>query len=102
MYYAIHAYDAPDSMNKRRAVRPAHLERLKELKQQQRLLMAGPFFNQDTNNPAQGGIKGSLIIAEFSDLQTAKEWASADPYVTAGVYQTIEVHAFQPVISSTT
>lgn len=98
-YYSICAYDTPDSLEKRRAVRPAHLERLHQLEKENRLLIAGPFFHQDTQNPAEGGVKGSLIVAKFEDLVTAKAWAAADPYVTAGVYKTIDVHAYQPVFS---
>ena len=97
MYYVITGYDTAHSLEKRRSTRAAHLERLKLLKQQQRLLTAGAFFHEDTNNPAEGGIKGSVIIAEFDNLATAKEWAAADPYVTAGVYQSVEVHAFKKV-----
>ena len=92
------AFDKPDTLELRRSVRPAHLQRLTQLQQEGRLLLAGPLFNQDTNNPAEGGLKGSLIIAEFDCLATAKEWAAADPYVTAGVYETIHVHAFTPLL----
>ena len=99
MYYSIYATDKPNTLETRRSVRPAHIERLNQLHLQQRLLLAGPYFHQDTNNPAQGGVKGSLIVAQFEDLASAKEWAAADPYVTAGVYENIEVHAFNPVLS---
>ena len=97
MLYMIFATDAPDSTEKRRSVRPAHLHRLKELQDENRLVSAGPIFNEDTNNPMQGGIKGSLIIADFPCIATAREWAAADPYVTAGVYANIDIHAFKLV-----
>lgn len=97
MKYCIIATDTPDSLELRRSARAAHLTRLEELKQQGRLILAGPYFNQDTHNPAAGGIKGSLIIAEFDSLESAKEWAAADPYVIAGVYHNIEVNAFKQV-----
>ena len=96
-YYMIVATDTPNSLELRRSVRPAHLARLEELDTQNRLRCAGPYFHEDTNNPAEGGIKGSMIIAKFASLADAKEWAAADPYVTAGVYAHIDVHAFKLV-----
>jgi len=97
-YYVIVATDMPNSLELRRSVRPAHLARLEELNAQNRLQCAGPYFHEDTNNPAEGGIKGSMIIAKFASLADAKEWAAADPYVTAGVYAHIDVHAFKLVL----
>ncbi len=94
MHYAIYATDAPNSFEKRRSTRPAHLQRLNELQQQGRLILAGPLLNEDHENPAQGGFCGSLIIAEFDSIEDAKAWAAADPYVTANVYANIEIKPF--------
>ena len=97
MLYVIYATDTPNSAEKRRSVRPAHLHRLRELHAQKRLINAGPFFHEDTNNPMEGGVKGSIIIADFATIKEAQEWAAADPYVTAGVYASIDIHAFKLV-----
>jgi len=91
MYYAIIATDNPDSLEKRKASRPAHLARLKELNQQGRLMVAGPHPNVDSQEPGEAGFSGSLIIAEFESLQAAKAWAAQDPYIEAGVYQNVTV-----------
>ncbi len=91
MYYAIIATDNPDSLEKRKASRPAHLSRLKELNQQGRLMVAGPHPNVDSQEPGEAGFSGSLIIAEFESLQAAKAWAAQDPYIEAGVYQNVTV-----------
>lgn len=91
MYYAIIATDNPDSLEKRKASRSAHLARLKELNQQGRLMVAGPHPNVDSQEPGEAGFSGSLIIAEFESLQAAKAWAAQDPYIEAGVYQNVTV-----------
>lgn len=97
MHYVIYCEDRQDSMAKRRSVRPAHLKRLDTLHEQNRLLIAGPLYNQDDANPVVAGVKGSLIIADFDSLDEAKEWAAADPYVTADVYARVTVYPFKKV-----
>ena len=98
MLYAIYCEDTENSLEKRRSVRPAHLQRLNELEKQNRLLVAGPLMGGDSENPMEVGIKGSLIIAEFNDIETAKNWAAADPYVTAEVYARITVQPFKKIL----
>ena len=41
---------------------------------------------------------GSLVIAEFESLQAAQDWADADPYISAGVYQKVVVKPFKKVL----
>ena len=94
MLYVIIADDHPDSLAKRRANRPAHLARLLELQQQGRLVLAGPRPNVDSDDPGDAGFRGSLIIAEFPDLDSARTWAEADPFTVAGVYAKLTVDPF--------
>ena len=42
MLYAIISQDAADSLSKRMATRPAHVERLEQLRDEGRLILAGP------------------------------------------------------------
>ena len=98
MHYLIYAEDTPDSLEKRRSVRPAHLQRVQLLKDENRLLVAGPLLGGDDENPAVSGIKGSVIIAEFPNLEAAKAWAAADPYVTADVYANITVQPLKVIL----
>ena len=95
MHYVIYCEDVPDSVEKRRSARPAHLKRLRDLKDSNRLIVAGPLLKNDDDNTSFGGVKGSLIIAEFSNLEEAKAWAAADPYVTADVYANVTVQPFK-------
>ncbi|MFZ5502825.1 MAG: YciI family protein [Pseudomonadota bacterium] len=98
MWYAIVGEDVPNSLDKRMAARTAHLARLHTLQEQGRLLLAGPFPVADSNDPGTAGFSGSLIVAEFTSLQAAREWANADAYIAAGVYQNITVKPFKKVL----
>ena len=98
MWYAIIAEDTAGSLEKRLAARPAHLERLKVLQAEGRLLLAGPHPAIDCMDPGEAGFTGSLVIAEFDSLETAKAWADADPYQAAGVYARITVKPFRKVL----
>ncbi|WP_312680479.1 YciI family protein [Stutzerimonas nitrititolerans] len=98
MLYAIIATDAPDSLESRMATRPAHLARLEQLKNEGRLVLAGPHPAIDSNDPGTAGFTGSLVVAEFESLQAAEQWAAADPYKDAGVYADVVVKPFKKVL----
>lgn len=98
MLYAILSRDAPDTLDERLATRPAHLERLKALQAEGRLVLAGPLPAIDSPDPGPAGFSGSLVVAEFGSLEEAKTWASADPYQAAGVYASAEVLPFKKVL----
>lgn len=98
MYYAIMSEDVENSLEKRKSARPAHLARLNQLADQQRLLLAGPHPAIDSNEPGDEGFSGSLIVAEFDSLEQATAWADADPYVAAGVYQKVTCKPFKKVL----
>lgn len=98
MWYAIVGNDVPDSLQRRLAARAAHLERLHALRDAGRLLLAGPFPAIDAEDPGPAGFSGSLIVAEFDDLDAARAWADADPYLTEGVYAGVDVRPFRKVL----
>ena len=98
MLYAILATDRPGSLADRLAARPAHLERLHALQEDGRLVLAGPHPAIDSPDPGEAGFTGSLVVAEFPDLETAQAWADADPYKAAGVYQDVQVKPFKQVL----
>lgn len=98
MLYAIISEDVNDSLGKRLSARPAHLDRLKELQDAGRLLLAGPHPAIDSENPGEAGFTGSLIVAEFDTLLAAQQWADADPYIDAGVYAKVTVKPFKKVL----
>ena len=95
MWYAIMAEDVPNSLNKRLSARPEHLIRLQELQQAGRLLIAGPFPALDSSDPGLAGYTGSLIVAEFPNIEKATEWAKNDPFVILNVYKNVTVKPFK-------
>lgn len=94
----ISSQDVDNSLPKRLQARPAHLERLQFLADEGRLLLAGPHPAIDSENPLDAGFTGSLVVAEFNSLEEAQAWADADPYVEAGVYQSVIVKPFKRVL----
>ena len=98
MLYAIISQDVADSLERRKATRPAHVARLTELRDAGRLVLAGPHPAIDAEDPGAAGFTGSLIVAEFVSLDEARTWADADPYLAAGVYQQVTVKPFKRVL----
>ena len=97
MLYAIISQDVENSLQARLRARPDHLARLEVLQNEGRLVLAGPHPAIDSNDPGEAGFTGSLVVAEFASLDAAQNWADADPYVTAGVYQQVTVKPFKQV-----
>lgn len=97
MWYAIISEDVANSLPLRKQARPAHLARLQALKDEDRLLLAGPHPAIDSDDPGEAGFSGSLVVARFASLADAQAWADADPYVDAGVYAQVTVKPFKQV-----
>jgi len=98
VYYCIIGEDIENSLEKRLSVRSAHLERLQQLQNQGRLLVAGPNPAIDNDDPGPNGFSGSVIIAEFDSIKDALQWADDDPYIAAGVYRHVTVKPFKKVL----
>ena len=98
MLYSIVGIDVENSLKARLAARPDHVERLKQLVSQGKLILAGPNPAIDSSDPGDAGFTGSIIIAEFDSLQAAQEWADQDPYILAGVYASVEVKPFNQAL----
>ncbi|MEA2080844.1 MAG: YciI family protein [Pseudomonadota bacterium] len=98
MLYAVISQDAADTLQKRMAARPAHVKRLEQLRDEGRLILAGPHPAIDNDDPGPAGFTGSLVVAEFDSLEDASQWADADPYVAAGVYEQLTVKPFKKVL----
>ncbi len=98
MLYAIISEDVEDSLEKRKTARSDHLARLEQLLNEGRLILAGPHPAIDAEDPGPAGFTGSLIVAEFESLQAAQDWADADAYIAAGVYQNVIVKPFRKTL----
>jgi len=98
MFYAILCVDVDNSLALRAEARPTHIGRLQALQDQGRLLLAGPHPAIDSPDPGPAGFTGSLIVAEFESLEAARAWADSDPYLAAGVYQSVTVKPFKKIL----
>lgn len=94
MWYAVISEDREDTLDKRLAARPEHVARLTALRDEGRLLIAGPHPAVDSPDPGPAGFTGSLVVVEFDSLEDAKAWADEDPYIAAGVYGKVTVKPF--------
>ena len=94
MLYVILGHDGPNGLAGRKSVRPAHLDYLRALQNQGRLVLAGPRPKVEASTAVEAGFYGSLIIAEFVNLAAARAWAEQDPYFTAGVFERVDVQPF--------
>lgn len=98
MLYVLIGEDAPGTLEARMAARPAHVERLEALRDDGRLVMAGPMPAIDSPDPGPAGFFGSLVVAEFDSLADAECWLSDDPYVCEGVFARTSVHPYKKVL----
>lgn len=98
MLYMILGREAGDGLARRNSARDAHLGRLHALRDEGRLVLAGPLPSIDAEDPGPAGFAGSLVVAEFESLQAAREWADGDPYIQAGAWTEAEVHPFKGVL----
>ena len=98
MLFSIVGTDHPNSLEGRKSARPAHLARLEALKNEGRLVLAGPNPAVESDDPGSAGFTGSIVIAEFESLADAQTWADADPYIDAGVYANVVVKPYKKVL----
>ena len=98
MLYAIISEDVTNSGPLRSKGRAGHIARLEALREQGRLILAGPHPAIDSPDPGPAGYSGSLVVADFKDLQSAQAWADSDPYVATGAYARVRVKPFKLVL----
>ena len=90
MQFLVKAYDGPDMLDKRMAVRPAHLEGMRELGKQ--IVFAGGLLDD------AGNMKGSALVMDFPDRAAMDAYLEKEPYVTAGVWETIDIEPVNAVL----
>lgn len=90
MLYAIICIDKPGALETRKANREAHLAHIRG--SDGAIVQAGPFLDAD------GQMCGSLLICEADDISAAEAWAEADPYAKAGLFQSVEIRAWNRVV----
>ncbi len=85
MQFTVIARDHPDSLEKRMASRPVHLEGIKALKAVGQLLDAGAMLGED------GGMIGSVVTYEVADRAGLDAILRAEIFVSAGVWGDLEI-----------
>ncbi|ANL36125.1 YciI-like protein [Rhizobium phaseoli] len=93
MLFALLCKDKPGHLDVRMDTRPTHLEYLNRLNAKGTLKIAGPFLD-DEGEPC-----GSLIIVEAESKEAARALADADPYAQAGLFESVEVKAYNWVFN---
>jgi len=88
MLFVIIGHDGPRGAELRPTVRPAHLENLRPLVEQGRVIVGGPFTDGS----------GSLMVVEMESEAAAIEFARTDPYTKEGVFERVEVKPFRKVV----
>lgn len=91
--FLINARDKANAAELRQATRSAHLEWAKEAADM--LIVVGPVLSDDDTT-----MIGSTFIVEGESLEAVRAWQATDPYVKAGLFETVEIRPFRWVIGS--
>ncbi len=91
MQFLLTAYDGTDlgAPERRLKVRPEHLSRIGILKKTGELLFGGAILNES------GSMTGSMIVYEYPDRKSLDEQLKTEPYITGGVWVTIDIQPFR-------
>ena len=93
MLFALVAHDKPGHLSKRQEVRPEHLKHLETLGE--RLILAGPFLDD------KGDMTGSIVVIEAESYDAAKADFDRDPFVLAGLFDSITIKRWHLGINNT-
>ena len=91
MQFIVVAYDDTDAgaLERRLAVREAHLKKAKDMYDNGKWLYAVGILNDD-RKPI-----GSMIICEFPSRKNLEQWLKEEPYVTGNVWKTVDINRAQ-------
>lgn len=92
MLFVIIGRDGPNGKTLRPGLRPSHLDHVRRHQGGGHVLLAGPFTDG----------AGSMLVVDFESIDEARAMADADPYLTGGVFETVEVHPFLQVFPEKT
>jgi uncharacterized protein len=94
MRYVVIARDGTDAeaKDRRAKARPAHLEGIAPYVERGKVLVGGAILDE------LGDMVGSVLLVDFANRSELDAWLEADPYVTQGVWQEIEVQDFRPAV----
>lgn len=89
--YVIIAQDGKDdgALERRKNIRPVHLSGAKKLKGYNNFVIGGAILDNE------GNMRGSVMIVQFETKEEFQKWYDNEPYITGGVWKTIEVKPFR-------
>jgi len=89
--YIVTAYDHTDdgALQRRMNVRPHHLDGAKTLKENGNYVLGGAMLND------KGEMIGSVMILQFESEDGLEAWKQSEPYITQGVWETVDVKPFK-------
>jgi len=88
MIYVFHLLDKPDGLPLRQRLRPEHKAYLGAMAD--RIAFAGPLLSDDGAT-----MIGSVLAIDFDSREAAVAWQASEPFTRAGLYASVQVHAFQ-------
>lgn len=94
MLFALICNDKPGHLQVRLDTRPEHVAFLEALNAEGKLKFAGPFLGED------GKPTGSLVVLDVADTAAAKALADQDPYARAGLFENVEIRAWNWVFNN--
>lgn len=94
MLFAIHMLDRPGSEALRAEVGPAHKEFVG--RHLDAMYLGGPLLADDGQQ-----MVGSLIVMDFPDRAAAVAFIGEEPYNRAGLFESVTIRAFGPVVEPT-
>lgn len=94
MQFLVLAYDGSDdgALDRRMAARAAHLAGVAAMVADGRMRIGGAILDD------AGRMIGSMTVVDFPDRAALDAWLAADPYVTGGVWERIEVRPFRVAV----
>ena len=87
-YFSVYAMDRAGVLDERTASRPSHRARLREHDHAVTVHVGGPVLS------AGGAMAGTLLIIEAADQAAVEHYLAGDPYVAAGIFDTIDIRPF--------
>ncbi|OCX52605.1 hypothetical protein BEL04_14245 [Mucilaginibacter sp. PPCGB 2223] len=93
--YLITGYDHTDegALKRRMDVRPHHLDGVHELLANNNYVMGGSILDD------AGKMIGSVMVLQFETEEELEAWKKGEIYITAGVWETVDVKPFRVAVS---
>ena len=90
MQFLIRAFDGPDTLERRLAIRPRHLEGMDAMREH--VVCAGALLDDC------GEMVGSMLVLDLPDWAALDAYLEREPYLAEGVWERLEVEIMNVVI----